>query len=107
MIIGVGQNRAFQSYQKAIKLGLNNFEIFAELGYLLTKTKITHKDALFCFERALALDPAQEDLWIQYGDFVRSLGNLKKAMHCYQHALKYIKGEVKHKEVSDTLERVR
>jgi predicted Zn-dependent protease len=47
LIIGVAQNRAFQSYQKAIRLGLANYEIFAELAFLLTKTKKTHRDAEF------------------------------------------------------------
>mmetsp|Transcript_3607 Transcript_3607/g.3051 ORF Transcript_3607/g.3051 Transcript_3607/m.3051 type:complete len:85 (+) Transcript_3607:82-336(+) len=47
LITGVAQNKAFQSYQKAIRLGLNNAEIFSELAYLLTKTKKTHRDALY------------------------------------------------------------
>ena len=29
LIVGTGQNRAFQCYQRALKLGLNNYEIFA------------------------------------------------------------------------------
>lgn len=47
LIVGIGQNRAFQSYQKALRLGLNNFEIFAELGYLFTKAKDMEKDAIY------------------------------------------------------------
>jgi tetratricopeptide (TPR) repeat protein len=45
LITGVAPNKAFQSYQKAIKLGLNNADIFSELAYLLSKSKKTHRDA--------------------------------------------------------------
>jgi len=103
LITGVAQNRAFQSYQKAIRLGLNNAEIFSELAYLLTKTKKTHKDAEYCFDKALTLDPDQEDLWIKYAEFSEQKGNLKKTMQWYENALKYIKGEVKERETSEKL----
>ena len=107
LIIGVGQNRGFQSYQRAIKLGMNNFEIFAELGFLFSKTKQTHVDAVYCFEKAISLDSSHEDLWIQYGDFSKVKGKLKKALECYENALKCIKGEVKHKEVTERLDNLR
>lgn len=80
LIIGIGQNRAFQCYQKSIKLGLNNFEIFAELGFLLAKWKDLQSSAAYCYEKALALDEKQSDLWIQYGDFVKDKDDLKKAI---------------------------
>jgi tetratricopeptide (TPR) repeat protein len=98
--------RAFQSYQRAIRLGLNNFEIFAELGFLLTKTKLTHDDAIYCFEKAIGLDPTHEDLWIQYGDFAKEKDLLLKSMQCYNNALNYIQGEVKHREVSEKLAKI-
>lgn len=104
LIIGVGQNRAFQSYQRSIRLGLNNFEIFAELAFLFTKSKDLHSYAEFCYERALKIDPKQEDIWIQYGDFTREFGKLKKSVECYQKALQYINGEVKYKEVEEKLD---
>ena len=103
LIIGVAQNRAFQSYQKAIRLGLANYEIFAELAFLLTKTKKTHRDAEFCFERALAYDDTDEDLWLQYAEFSKIRGDLKKTIKCYESALKHIKGEVKERETMDKL----
>ena len=103
LIIGVGQNRAFQSYQKSIKLGLNNYEIFAELGYLFTKAKDLDDTAAFCYERALEIEQQDEDVWIQYGDFVKERGDIKKSIYWYENALKQIKGEVKHREVTLTL----
>lgn len=81
LIIGVGQNRGFQSYQKATRLGLNNFEIFAELAYLFTKNEDTYADSEACFEKALALDSKHEDLWIQYGDLTYQLNKLKKSVN--------------------------
>lgn len=108
LITGVAQNRAFQSYQKAIRLGLNNAEIFSELAFLLAKeSKKTHKDAEYCFERALSLEPAQEDLWLKYAEFCEGKDDLKKAMTCYENALKYIDGEVKSKETNIKLDNVR
>lgn len=81
LIIGVGQNRAFQSYQKSIRLGLNNYEIFAELGFLFAKVKGLEKTSIFCYEKAVSLNDTDEDLWIQYGDFVKECGDLKKTIH--------------------------
>lgn len=80
LIVGTGQNRAYQCYQRAIKLGMNNFEIFAELGYLFTKARNMEKHANYCYEQALKIDPNQEDIWIQYGDFSKEIGNLKKSV---------------------------
>jgi hypothetical protein len=42
-----------------------------------------------------------------YGEFSKQRGNLKKAMTCYESALKYINGEIKLKETNDKLEHIR
>ena len=65
------------------------------------------KHANYCYERALKLDPNQEDIWIQYGNFSKETGNLKKSVEWFENALKYIKGEVKLREASDRLEHLR
>lgn len=80
-IVGVGQIRGFQSYQKATKLGLKNYEVFAELGFLFAKEKKLARYAINCYDKALELDQTDEDVWIQYGDFIKDQGDIKKAIY--------------------------
>jgi flagellar biosynthesis regulator FlbT len=41
-----------------------------------------------------------------YGDFSKHRGNMKKAMSCFENALKYIDGEVKQRETNDKLDSI-
>ena len=50
MIIGIGQNRGFLCYQNALKLGLDEPEIFSEIADLFSKTLNLVKETIDCFE---------------------------------------------------------
>jgi tetratricopeptide (TPR) repeat protein len=107
LIIGVGQNRAFQCYQRALKLGIDNFEIFSELGYLFSKAHNLEDDAEYWYDKALTLDNTRDDLWIQYAELTYSRGNLEKSIEWYEIALQHIKGDVKHGEVEEKLKLIK
>ena len=53
MIIGIGQNRGFRCYQEAVRLGLEEPEIFSEIADLFSKSTGLEKEAIDCFERSL------------------------------------------------------
>jgi len=80
MIIGIGQNRGFLCYQNALKLGLNEPEIFSEIADLFSKSSNLEKETVECFEKSLSGNPNQEDLWIKYAEFIEKQKNLEKAI---------------------------
>lgn len=57
MIIGIGQNWGFLCYQNALKLGLNEPEIFSEIADLFSKTNNLVRESIECFERSLQGNP--------------------------------------------------
>lgn len=98
MIIGIGQNRGFRCYQTALKLGCKEPEVFKEIADLFSKSSGLEKEAINCFEISLTGEPNQEDLWIQYGDFMKKQGDIQKAIECYRSACSHINGDVKRDE---------
>ena len=98
MIIGIGQNRGFQCYQNALRLGLDDPEIFSEIADLFSKTLNLIEESIYCFDKSLEYNPDQEDLWIQYAEYMLKQKDTSKAIDCYKDAAKWIKGDVKKEE---------
>jgi tetratricopeptide (TPR) repeat protein len=104
MIIGIGQNRGFLCYQNALKLGLNEPEIFSEIADLFSKTVNLVEESINCFERSLEGEPNQEDLWIKYAVYMLKQGDILKAIQNYKSSLQYIDGEVKKGEIQTKID---
>jgi predicted O-linked N-acetylglucosamine transferase (SPINDLY family) len=61
---------------------------YGMLGALLTLQERGSKEAIACLERAIALEPANAEFHVNYGEANRRSGRLKRAVQCFETALR-------------------
>jgi tetratricopeptide (TPR) repeat protein len=77
---------AIRSYDKAIEIDSNNFEVWFNKGYSLGKLS-RYGEALLCLDNAAEINPNDADTWNNKGWSLHHLGGYEEAIECLDKAI--------------------
>lgn len=74
-------------YERAVFLAKENLNFLNKLATLRVQQK-RFEEAKLLFEKSLAMQPKQEDAWVNYGFCLANIGQVDKAFFAYNQSLK-------------------
>ena len=79
-------SEAAKYYQYFINQGFEDYRVFSNYGVILVSLGKL-KEAVFCYHKAIEINPNFEDPHYNLGNLMRNLGKLKEAEICYLKAI--------------------